>query len=114
MARAAVVEAVGAGVTDVKVGDRVAWTTGPLGTYAEVKLHTAERLVKLPDAISFEQGAAVGGDRRVLARRVIAPAPEERRQHVIVIRRALPAADRTERLRGRSWFRQRWLRAACS
>ena len=43
---AGVVEAVGSGVTDLKPGDRVAWTTGPLGTYAEVKLHPAERLVK--------------------------------------------------------------------
>ena len=52
---AGVVEAVGPGVTEIKAGDRVAWTTGPLGTYAEVKIHPAERLVKLPDAISFEQ-----------------------------------------------------------
>ncbi len=56
---AGVVEAVGAGVTAVKVGDRVAWTTGPLGTYAEVKIHPAERLVKLPDDISFEQAACM-------------------------------------------------------
>ena len=56
---AGVVEAVGAGVTEVKVGDRVAWTTGPLGTYAEVKIHPAERLVKLPDGISFEQAACM-------------------------------------------------------
>jgi len=56
---AGVVEAVGAGVTEVKVGDRVAWTTGPLGTYAEVKIHPAERLVKLPDDISFEQAACM-------------------------------------------------------
>ena len=56
---AGVVEAVGAGVTDLKAGDRVAWTTGPLGTYAEVKIHPAERLVKLPDAISFEQAACM-------------------------------------------------------
>ena len=56
---AGVVEAVGSAVTDLKPGDRVAWTTGPLGTYAEVKLHPAERLVKLPDAISFEQAACM-------------------------------------------------------
>ena len=56
---AGVVEAIGAGVTEVKVGDRVAWTTGPLGTYAEAKIHPAERLVKLPDAISFEQAACM-------------------------------------------------------
>jgi NADPH2:quinone reductase len=56
---AGVVEAIGAGVTEVQVGDRVAWTTGPLGTYAEVKIHPAERLVKLPDAISFERAACM-------------------------------------------------------
>ena len=56
---AGVVEAVGAGVTEVKVGDRVAWTTGPLGTYAEAKIHPAERLVKLPDGISLEQAACM-------------------------------------------------------
>ena len=56
---AGVVEAVGSAVTDLKPDDRVAWTTGPLGTYAEVKLHPAERLVKLPDAISFEQAACM-------------------------------------------------------
>ena len=56
---AGVVEAVGAGVTDLAPGDRVAWTTGPLGTYAEAKIHPAERLVKLPDGISFEQAACM-------------------------------------------------------
>jgi NADPH:quinone reductase len=56
---AGVVEAVGTGVTDIKPGDRVAWTTGPLGTYAEVKIHPAERLVKLPDGIAFEQAACM-------------------------------------------------------
>ena len=56
---AGVVEAIGAGVTEVKVGDRVAWTTGPLGTYAEAKIHPAERLVKLPEGISFEQAACM-------------------------------------------------------
>lgn len=55
---AGVVEAVGEGVTDVAVGDRVAYATGPLGAYAEVRNLPADRLVKLPDAISFEQGAA--------------------------------------------------------
>lgn len=56
---AGVVEAVGAGVTEVAVGDRVAYAGGPLGAYAEVRNIPADRLVKLPDAISFEQGAAM-------------------------------------------------------
>lgn len=56
---AGVVEAVGAGVTDVKVGDRVAYATSPLGAYAEVRNVAAAILVPLPDGVSFEQGAAV-------------------------------------------------------
>jgi NADPH:quinone reductase len=50
--------AVGEGVTDVTVGDRVAYA-GPIGGYAEERLIPADRLVKLPDAISFETGAAM-------------------------------------------------------
>lgn len=56
---AGVVEAVGEGVTEVAVGDRVAYAGGPLGAYAEVRNIPADRLVKLPDAIAFEQGAAM-------------------------------------------------------
>lgn len=56
---AGVVESVGSGVTELKVGDRVAYCNGPLGAYAEVKAHPADRLVKLPDAISFEQAASM-------------------------------------------------------
>jgi NADPH2:quinone reductase len=54
-----VVEAVGAGVTEVKVGDRVAYAGGPLGAYAEVRNIPAHRLLKLPDAISFDTAAAM-------------------------------------------------------
>ncbi len=50
--------AVGPGVTDLKVGDRVAFV-GPLGAYAEERLVPAERAVKLPDNISYEQAAAM-------------------------------------------------------
>jgi NADPH:quinone reductase len=56
---AGVVEAVGSAVTEFKVGDRVAYANGPLGAYAELKAHPADRLVKLPDGISFEQGASM-------------------------------------------------------
>lgn len=52
-------EAVGEGVTEVAPGDRVAYAGGPLGAYAEARNIPADRLVKLPDAISFEQGAAM-------------------------------------------------------
>lgn len=56
---AGVVEAVGEGVGELKVGDRVAYAGGPLGAYAEVRNIPAHRLLKLPDAISFETGAAM-------------------------------------------------------
>lgn len=56
---AGVVEAVGSEVTHVKVGDRVVYGTGPLGSYAELHLIPAANLALLPDEISFEQGAAV-------------------------------------------------------
>ena len=59
MEGAGVVEALGEGVTDLKVGDRVAYAGGPLGAYAEVRNIPAHRLLKLPDAISFETGAAM-------------------------------------------------------
>jgi NADPH2:quinone reductase len=54
---AGIVTAVGAGVTDVKVGDRVAWTGVP-GAYAQVAVVPADRLVKLPDGLTFKDGAA--------------------------------------------------------
>ncbi len=56
---AGVVEEVGAGVTDVKPGDRVAYGSGPLGAYAQERVMPADRLVALPDGISDQQGAAM-------------------------------------------------------
>jgi NADPH2:quinone reductase len=56
---AGVVEAVGAGVTEFKAGDRVAYCNGPIGAYAEVKNHPAERCVKVPEGIGFEQAASM-------------------------------------------------------
>jgi NADPH:quinone reductase len=50
--------AVGPGVTDLKVGDRVAYVV-PLGGYAAERLLPADRAVKLPDNISYEQAAAM-------------------------------------------------------
>ena len=55
---AGVVEAVGEGVTHVQPGDRAAYA-GPIGGYAEVRLISADKLVKLPDAISSEQAAGM-------------------------------------------------------
>ena len=59
MEGAGVVEAVGAGVSHVKPGDRVAYAGGPTGAYAEVRVMPAAPLIKLPDAISFDTGAAM-------------------------------------------------------
>jgi NADPH2:quinone reductase len=56
---AGMVEAVGAGVTEVKVGDRVAYVGGPVGAYVEVRNIPAHRLLKLPDGIAFETAAAM-------------------------------------------------------
>lgn len=56
---AGVVEAVGTGVTDIAVGDRVAYAImGIPGAYAEKRLVPAEKLVKLPDGIADETAAA--------------------------------------------------------
>ncbi|MCF6783592.1 quinone oxidoreductase family protein [Stutzerimonas stutzeri] len=56
---AGVIEALGEGVDQWQIGDRVAYATGPLGAYAEHHVLPAQHLVKLPEAISFEQAAAV-------------------------------------------------------
>ncbi len=59
MEGAGVVEAVGSGVTHVKAGDRVAYAGRPPGAYAEARVMPAAALVKLPDNIDFETGAAM-------------------------------------------------------
>ena len=56
---AGVVEQVGQGVTEFKPGDRVAYCNGPIGAYSELKNHPAERCVKVPEGISFEQAACM-------------------------------------------------------
>lgn len=56
---AGVVEAVGAGVTSIAPGDRVAYLIGDPGAYAEARLYPAERLVKLPASVSDETAAAI-------------------------------------------------------
>lgn len=69
---AGIVDQVGDGVDGLAVGDRVAYA-GPLGAYAETRLIAADRLLKLPDAISFDQAAAVmlqGMTAQVLVRQV--------------------------------------------
>jgi NADPH:quinone reductase len=69
---AGTVEAVAQDARGLKVGDRVAYA-GPIGGYSEVRLIEADRLVKLPDAISFDQAAAMmlqGMTAQVLIRQV--------------------------------------------
>jgi NADPH2:quinone reductase len=56
---AAVIEQLGRGVKGFKVGDRVAYGTGDLGAYAEARNFPANRLVKLPKAISDETAAGM-------------------------------------------------------
>jgi NADPH:quinone reductase len=59
MEAAGVIEAVGAGVTHLKVGDRAAYASQPPGAYCEVRVMPAKCVCKLPDSISFETGAAM-------------------------------------------------------
>ena len=56
---AGVIEELGKGVKGFKVGDRVAYGTGPLGAYAQYRNFPANRLVKLPKAISDETAAGM-------------------------------------------------------
>jgi NADPH:quinone reductase len=54
-----VVEAVGSGVTDVRVGDRVGYLLGPQGAYADVRVMPADVLIPLPDGISDRAASAL-------------------------------------------------------
>jgi NADPH:quinone reductase len=54
-----VVEAIGAGVTDVKVGDRVGYLLGPQGAYADVRVMPADVLIPLPDGVSDRTASAL-------------------------------------------------------
>ena len=59
MEGAGVVEAVGEGVTHLKAGDRAAYASNPPGSYSMLRVMPAKCVVKLPDAISFDTGAAM-------------------------------------------------------
>ena len=59
MEAAGVVESVGAGVAHLKVGDRAAYASQPPGSYCDLRVMPAKCVCKLPDAISFETGAAM-------------------------------------------------------
>ena len=59
MEGAGIVEAVGAGVTHLKVGDRAAYASNPPGAYSEARIMPAKTVCRLPDAIDFDTGAAM-------------------------------------------------------
>ena len=59
MEAAGVVEAVGEGVAHLKAGDRAAYASNPPGSYSTLRVMPAKCVVKLPDAIDFETGAAM-------------------------------------------------------
>jgi NADPH:quinone reductase len=59
MEGAGVVEAVGEGVTHLKAGDRAAYASAPPGSYCELRVMPAKCVCKLPEAISFDTGAAM-------------------------------------------------------
>jgi NADPH2:quinone reductase len=54
-----VVEAVGEGVGDIKVGDRVGYLLGPQGAYADVRVMPAEVLIPLPEGVSDRSASAL-------------------------------------------------------
>jgi len=59
MEASGVVEAVGPGVTHLKVGDRAAYASQPPGSYCDLRVMPAKTVCKLPDAIDFDTGAAM-------------------------------------------------------
>ncbi|MES2361633.1 MAG: quinone oxidoreductase [Pseudomonadota bacterium] len=59
MEASGVIEAVGAGVTHLKAGDRAAYASQPPGSYCELRVMPAKCVCRLPDAISLETGAAM-------------------------------------------------------
>ena len=78
MEAAGVVEAVGEGVTHLAAGDRAAYAATPPGAYCDARVMPATQVCRLPDALSFEQGAAMmlkGLTVQYLFRRTIPLAP---------------------------------------
>jgi len=74
---AGIVESVGRGVTNVKPGDRVTYASEPMGSYAEMRLFPAERVMKIPAGISDEHAASMmlkGMTAAMLLRRIYRPA----------------------------------------
>jgi NADPH2:quinone reductase len=59
MEGAGIVEAVGEGVTHLKAGDRAAYASNPPGSYSQARVMPAKNVVRLPDGIAFDTGAAM-------------------------------------------------------
>lgn len=59
MEASGVVEALGEGVTHLKVGDRIAYASAPPGAYCDARVMPAAQVCPLPDAIDFDSGAAM-------------------------------------------------------
>lgn len=75
---AGIVEAIGPGVEEVAVGDRVVYADSPLGAYATVRVYPADQLVRIPATVSDEQAAASflrGVTARMLLKDVVALRP---------------------------------------
>lgn len=86
MEGAGVIEAVGAGVTHLKVGDRAAYASQPPGAYAEVRVMPAMNVCVLPDDISFETGAAMmlqGLTVQYLLKKTLPPAGLKAGEHIL-------------------------------
>lgn len=86
MEGAGIVEAVGEGVTHLRVGDRAAYASNPIGAYASARVMPARCVVKLPDFLSFEQGAAMmlkGMTVQYLLRRTLPQAGLQPGDHVL-------------------------------
>ena len=76
MEGAGIIDAVGHGVTNVKPGDRVTYASEPMGSYTEVRLFPAARVIKIPAGISDEQAASMmlkGMMAAMLLRRIYRP-----------------------------------------
>ncbi len=59
MEGAGIIEAVGAGVSHLQVGDRAAYASNPPGSYSDVRVMPARNVVKLPDGIAFDTAAGM-------------------------------------------------------
>ena len=86
MEGAGIVEAVGEGVTHLRPGDRAAYASNPIGAYASARVMPARCVVRLPEFLSFEQGAAMmlkGMTVQYLLRRTLPQAGLQPGDHVL-------------------------------